>query len=180
MKTPAQRHAGAQSRTFIVRDARPDEQAAVRGLTLRAYAEFASVMDPTSWAGLEGAVRAALASDAPADRIVAEDRGTLIGSVMLYRPHADAYGDLTRAVDCPEVRLVAVAPEARGRGVARALVDECIRRARAWGAAALGLHTSRSMRAAMALYARMGFERTPATDFQPPGAELVEGYRLML
>ena len=152
----------------------------MRELTLRAYAEYASIMDSTTWAGLDAAVRAALASEAPADCIVAEDRGALIGSVMLYPPKADAYGDLTRAVAYPEVRLVAVAPDARGRGVARALMDECIRRARTWGATALGLHTSGSMSAAMALYARMGFERTPETDFQPPGAELVEGYRLAI
>ena len=180
MTRPAHPDATSTTRTFIIRDARPGERAAVRQLTLQAYAEFESIMDPTSWAELDGAIRGALASDAAANCIVAEDGGRLIGSVMLYPAKADAYGDLTRAVDCPEVRLVAVAPEARGRGVARALMEECIRRARAWGAAYLGLHTSRSLRAAMALYARMGFERDPRTDFQPPGAELVEGYRLKL
>lgn len=165
---------------FTIRDARPDERAAVRELTLRAYAEFESVMDPVSWAELDGAIRGALASSAPADCIVADDGGKIVGSVMLYPAKADAYGDLARAMDTPEVRLVAVAPESRGRGIARALMEECIRRARGWGAAALSLHTSRSLRAAMALYAGMGFRRTPETDFQPPGAELVEGYRLML
>ena len=180
MATSSDRETHSPSRTFDLRDARPDERAAVRELTLRAYAEFASLMDPTSWAELDGAVRGALASNARADCIVAEEHGKLVGSVMLYPPNADAYGDLARAVDCPEVRLVAVAPEARGRGIARALMEECIRRARSWGATALGLHTSKSMRAAMTLYARMGFERTPETDFQPPGAELVEGYRLRL
>jgi hypothetical protein len=44
----------------------------------------------------------------------------------------------------------------------------------------LGLHTSRSMRDALRLYERMGFVRDTAQDFQPPGAELVEGYRLSL
>jgi ribosomal protein S18 acetylase RimI-like enzyme len=180
MPTPAHPDPSSADRAFTVRDARPDERAAVRDLTLRAYREFESVMDPASWAGLDGAVRAALASTGRADCIVAEERGLVIGSVMLYEPNAAAYGDLAQAVECPEVRLVAVAPEARGRGVARALMEECIRRARARGAEWLGLHTSRSMRTAMALYARMGFERDPRTDFQPPGAELVEGYRLRL
>jgi ribosomal protein S18 acetylase RimI-like enzyme len=78
------------------------------------------------------------------------------------------------------VRLVAVTPDLRGRGIARALVDECIRRARASGATALGLHSSRSMRAAVRLYERIGFVRDPERDFQPPGAELVEGYLLRL
>jgi ribosomal protein S18 acetylase RimI-like enzyme len=80
----------------------------------------------------------------------------------------------------PEVRLVSVAPEARGRGVARALMDECLRRARSSGATAIGLHTSRSMQAAMQMYKRMGFVRVPEFDHQPPGAELVEAYRLEL
>jgi ribosomal protein S18 acetylase RimI-like enzyme len=44
----------------------------------------------------------------------------------------------------------------------------------------LGLHTSRSMRAAVRLYERMGFVRDPEHDFHPPGAELVEGYLLRL
>jgi len=165
---------------FVIRDARPDERAAIGELTLRAYAEYARIMDPVTWAGLEGAIHAALDSDAPAERIVADDHGTLIGSVMLYPPAAKAYGDMLAELSWPEVRLVSVAPEARGRGVARALMEECFRRARLAGATAIGLHTSRSMSAAMALYTRMGFVRVPEFDHQPPGTELVEAYRLAL
>jgi hypothetical protein len=29
------------------------------------------------------------------------------------------------------------------------------------------------------MYERMGFERAPENDFQPPGTELVVGYRLV-
>lgn len=180
MSTPPRADPTTTRRSFVVRDAKSDERGAVRELTLRAYAEFAAIMDPTSWRGLDGAVHRALASDTPADCIVAEDAGTLLGSVMLYAPKSEAYGELAHALEYPEVRLVAVAPEARGRGVARALMEECIRRARARGATAIGLHTSRSMRAAVSLYSSMGFERTPENDFQPAGAELVEGYRLQL
>jgi GNAT superfamily N-acetyltransferase len=165
---------------FVVRDARPNERDAVRDLTLRAYAEYATVMEPDSWAGLAAAVEVALVSSDPMQRIVADDDGTLIGSVLLYPPAVRAYGDLAGAASNPELRLLAVAPEARGRGVGRALVDECIRRARRDGATALGLHTSRSMVTAVQLYRRMGFARAPELDFRPPGAELVEGYRLRL
>jgi GNAT superfamily N-acetyltransferase len=165
---------------LIVRDARADERAAVRDLTLRAYAEYAAVMTPTSWAGLDGAVRAALASDGPVERIVADRGGVLLGSVHLFPAATDAYGALAGRAAYPELRLLAVAPEGRGLGVSRALVDECVRRARRSGAPALGLHTSQSMRVAMAMYERMGFERAPEEDFQPDGAELVRGYRLRL
>jgi hypothetical protein len=36
------------------------------------------------------------------------------------------------------------------------------------------------MATARDLYVRMGFERAPETDFFPPGAEAVEGYRFRL
>ena len=163
-----------------VRDARDDERDVVAALTLRAYAEYATVMAPAAWAGLAGAVRAALAATGDAERIVAVHAGRIVGSVLLYPPEVEAYGDLAKRASWPEVRLLAVAPEARGLGIGRALMDECVRRARRAGASALGLHTSASMRAAMALYERMGFVRSPEHDFQPPGAELVEGYRLPL
>lgn len=163
-----------------VRDARPDERAAVRALTLRAYGEYATTMTPTAWAGLDDAIRTALDSDAPAERMVAECAGALVGSVMLFPPATDAYGSLTAHVPWPELRLLAVAPEARGMGVGQALVEECARRARAAGAAVLGLHSSRSMAAALRMYARLGFVREPAYDFEPEGGEVVEGYRLSL
>lgn len=161
-----------------VRDARPDERAAVRALTSAAYAEYARVMAPSAWAGLEAAVARALADPAPAEQIVAERGGALLGSVLLYPPAADAYGGLTGGAPWPEVRLLAVSPDARGLGVGRRLMDECVRRARVAGAPALGLHSSRSMRAAIGLYGRMGFVRAPEHDFHPPGAEVVEAYRL--
>ena len=164
----------------IIRTATVDERAAIRDLTLRAYSEYSEIMDPASWSGLSQAIADALASDAPVERIVAEDDGRIVGSAMLYAPETDAYGTLASASAAPEIRLVAVAAEARGRGIAKALVEECIRRARAQGANEVGLHTSRSMRAAMAMYANLGFVRAPDRDFQPPGAELVEGYRLRL
>ena len=164
----------------IIRDATDGERAIVRELTLRAYAEYAEIMEPASWSGLSQALAAALASDGPVERIVADDDGRIVGSAMLYAPETDAYGALVSASAAPEIRLVAVAPEARGRGIAKALVEECIRRARSQGAREVGLHTSRSMRAATAMYAALGFVRAPERDFQPPGAELVEGYRLRL
>ena len=164
----------------IVRDARDDERSAVRALTLRAYAEYAAVMAPEAWEGLERAVRAALLASGPAERIVAERGGALVGSVLLYPAATDAYGGLAGPASWPELRLLAVAPEARGLGVGGALVRECVRRARRMGARELGLHTSETMAVARAMYRRMGFVRAPEHDFRPDGAELVEGYRLPL
>jgi ribosomal protein S18 acetylase RimI-like enzyme len=59
-------------------------------------------------------------------------------------------------------------------------MEECIRRARAAGAAALTLHTTDMMRVAMGLYERMGFERATDLDFAPAPEITVKGYRLAL
>jgi ribosomal protein S18 acetylase RimI-like enzyme len=165
---------------LTVRDAAPGERGAVRALTLGAYAEYAAVMAPGAWAGLDQAIRAALDADAGAACIVAERGGALAGSVLLFPPASDAYAGLAGPPRWPELRLLAVDPAARGLGVGEALVRECARRARAAGAPALGLHTSASMAAARRMYARLGFVRAPEYDFRPGGAELVEGYQLPL
>jgi len=138
------------------------------------------IMDPTSWAALSGAIDAGLSSDQEMERIVAVDGHEIVGSALLLPPSEDAYEGFGVRVTAPEVRLVAVDPAARGRGVARALMDECLRRARASGATESGLHTSRSMKAAIRMYEGMGFERAPENDFQPPGTERVVGYRRRL
>lgn len=165
-------------RRVLIRDARADEREAVRALTMAAYAEYAAIMEPSAWDGLRGAMLAGLATEQPVERIVAELDGELVGSVMLYPPAVSAYGDLGGSAAAPELRLLAVAGSARGLGIGRALVDECVRRARRTGADALGLHTSKSMRVAIGMYERMGFVRAPEHDFRPPGGELVTAYRL--
>lgn len=167
-------------RDIVIRDARADELPAIAELTRLAYREYATIMTPPAWAGLSSAIENALASDQSVQRIVAEENGRIVGSAMLYPPAANAYGDDVHSVSWPELRLVSVATEARRRGIARSLVNECVRRARAAGATEIGLHTSHSMQAAMRMYRSMGFERAPEHDFQPPGAELVEAYRLKL
>ena len=163
-----------------IRDARADERAAIRELTLAAYAEFATIMAPTAWAALRQALLAGLEAEGAVERIVAEQDGVLVGSVLLYSPTANAYGNAVARAGWPELRLLAVGPAARGQGVGRALVEECMRRAQRAGASALGLHTSESLRAAIRMYERMGFVRAPEGDFQPSGAELIMAYRLML
>lgn len=165
----------------VIRDARPEERVAIQALTLAAYGEYATIMEPAAWAGLENALHGALATEDEVERMVAVDGdGALLGSVLLWPPAADAYRGAAARAPWPELRLLAVAPEARGRGIGEALVAECARRARRMGAAELGLHTSRSMAAAVRMYERLGFVRAPEFDFRPSGGELVVAYRLPL
>ena len=163
-----------------IRDARADERATIQALTLAAYAEYAAIMAPTAWAALRQALLTGLEAEGAVQRIVAELDGELLGSVLLYSPTENAYGNAVAGTGWPELRLLAVASAARGQGVGKALVEECMRRAQRAGATELGLHTSESLRTAIRMYERMGFVRAPASDFQPSGAELIMAYRLPL
>lgn len=163
-----------------VRDARPDERDVIRELTLLAYAQYATIMAPSAWAGLREGILAALATDSGARQIVADRDGAIVGSVLLFPPSTDAYGGNGPRALWPEIRLLAVGPVTRGLGVGRLLVDECIRRSRTSGADAIGLHTSPSMREAIRLYESVGFTRNPAFDIHLEGSEPIQAYRLSL
>ena len=67
-----------------------------------------------------------------------------------------------------EVQRLAVAADARGRGVGRALVEECVARSRAAGDLRLVLWTQPTMTSAHRLYERIGFERRPDRDTADP------------
>ena len=159
---------------------RDTERDAAREVTLAAYEEYAAIMPQPLWTGYRRHVLATLDAGGPADRIIAERQGVIVGSVLLFPPAANAYTGAAGGAEWPEVRLLAVLPAARGHGIGAALMAECVRRARIAGAAALGLHTTDMMQAAIRLYERMGFVRTPDLDFSPAQGILVKGYRLDL
>jgi len=167
--------------SVLLRDAADEDSNAIRAITLAAYAQYEKAMPETVWAGFSRQLSATLNGDTPAQRIVAEEAGSVVGSVYLYPADANAYAGAAAGMGCPEVRLLAVRPEMRGRGIARALMEECATRARRAGASALGLHTTAVMRDAIRLYERMRYVRVPEFDFTPPvGGVLVTAYRLDL
>jgi predicted N-acetyltransferase YhbS len=166
---------------LTIRSARAADRAAIEVVTLAAYEQYAAVLPAPLWTGYRQNIVTTLAAAEPSTVIVAEATGALVGSVLLIpaggtmaAPGLAAAAPLAE----PELRLLAVAPAGRGRGVGRRLVEECMRRSRAAGARAITLHTTDMMEVAMALYQRMGFARAPEIDFRPAPTMLVKGYRL--
>ncbi|HEX9697664.1 MAG TPA: GNAT family N-acetyltransferase [Actinomycetota bacterium] len=78
------------------------------------------------------------------------------------------------------MRLLAVHPGARGRGLGRTLTEGCLERGRAAGRDWFGLHTTRLMNVARQMYERMGFERFPENDIPITPTFTVVAYRLKL
>ena len=163
-----------------IRDARPGDGDRIREVTLAAYEEYAAQM-PELWEGYRQNIVATLARVEPAEQIVAERDDTIVGTVLLYPPRrVRPPGGESMEMPWPEVRLLAVAPAARGQGIGAALMQECVRRARGSGSGALTLHTTDLMRTAMRMYERMGFVRAAELDFHPAPGLTVKGFRLDL
>ncbi len=166
--------------TLNIRDARPSDRTRALEVTLSAFQEYAALI-PSRWEGYRENIRETLSHPEPAEQILAEQDGILMGSVLLYPAETPSESeDAAETRDWPEVRLLAVAPEARGRGIGAALMRECIDRARRSGAAFLTLHTTDMMQVAMRMYEKMGFVRSSELDFRVDDEALVKAYRLDL
>jgi len=97
---------------------------------------------------------------------IAEMDGEPVGSVFVVKQ--------SRAV--AKLRLLIVDPKARGRGLGKRLVGECIAFARARGYRKLVLWTQSNLAAARAIYAKAGFERVKQQPHQEFGVKLVGEY----
>jgi GNAT superfamily N-acetyltransferase len=161
-----------------LRDARETDRHAIQSVTLAAYEQYASQMNGI-WELYRTNILETLANVKPAEQIVAETKDGIVGTVLLYpagtQLHAPDGTSVT--LPLPEIRLLAVIPSARGRGIGQALMQECLRRARQSGATAITLHTTDMMNVAMRMYERIGFVRAPALDFTPAPGRVVKGYR---
>jgi ribosomal protein S18 acetylase RimI-like enzyme len=155
---------------LIVRDARPGELAEVGDLRVTAYRAGAFLSPESRY---EPTLRA-LGADGNGTVLVAvaSDHSRILGTVMLqYWPRA---GQVVTGPDEAEIRALAVAPDARGRGTGSGLLRAVIGRAVQRGLRHLVLVTEPEMQTAHHLYRREGFRRLPDRDWSPhPGAILL-------
>lgn len=138
-----------------VRDALPTELPAVRRLVTEAYAEFEPRLTAPNWATMTGNIAKVVDAGAAGDLLVALLDGRVAGTVTYLAPGPKDYRRVPQ--EWAVVRVLAVDPALRGRGVARALTEECLNRARRDRAPVVGLHTAEMMTAARTLYERVGF-----------------------
>jgi ribosomal protein S18 acetylase RimI-like enzyme len=160
---------------IVVREAQPEEFAALGEITVAAYRAVGEVDD-----GYVAELRdvATRARAVPILAAVDEETGRLLGTAT-YVPGPGPYHE-GEFGDSASMRMVAVAPDAQGRGVGRRLVEACLDRARAAGTTAMTLYTRPKMTAAHHLYESLGFRRVPELDWEFEPGEWLLAYRLDL
>jgi ribosomal protein S18 acetylase RimI-like enzyme len=156
-----------------IREALPEEFPEVGETTLRAYVAGAGASEPYRPRLLDVAGRAESCTV-----LLAVD-GAVLGTVTYVPGPGTPLSEFADG-DAAGMRMLAVDPDARGRGIGRALAEACIERARRDGRRRLVIHARPEMAAARHIYEALGFRRDPARDFEPlPGVALL-GYVLDL
>jgi ribosomal protein S18 acetylase RimI-like enzyme len=137
----------------MLRDYVSTDAEALSSVALAAFEQFRSSY--SDWAPMADAV-----SKMPSlagEIIVAEDQGQIIGGVAYVGPHKPKASFFD--IGWPIIRMLVVAPAARGKRIGRLLTDECISRARRDGSPIIALHTTPIMTVALPMYLRMGFTK---------------------
>ena len=157
--------------TIEVREALPEEYPEAGAVTALAYREFARPGED-DWHEYLDRIADVAERAQRTTILVAVEGGRILGSATLEL--IDRVEEEGRELDREEahVRMLGVDPAARGRGVARALMEGCFEMARGAGKTFVTLHTTARMEAAQRMYESLGFERSEDRVF-PDGFVLL-------
>lgn len=158
----------------MIRPADPAELPAVGDLRVEAYLADGYLTEASFYVD----VLRSLGADGNGEVLVALDDGGVVGTVMLQT--SGQHGEIIHSSSEAEIRALAVAPHARGRGIGRALIEAVTKLARERGVRHLVLLTQPEMLTAQHLYGEAGFTRLPSRDWIPvPGVSLLAFGRVL-
>ena len=165
--------------TLQFRIAESHEHSAVAQVILESYAEYGPLIPADAWERYAQSILDVRSRMTESELLIAVEDGEIVGSATFYparlkRTQSEWPSEWTGA------RLIAVLPERRGRGIGKAIVEECIHISRDQNAAAFALHTTPYMELARGMYERMGFVRVPEYDFHPRPEMTVMAYKYEL
>ena len=138
-----------------IRNYRASDADDLNRIAVAAFSQFQDSYE--DWPAMRAIVSKASALNDTGEVVVAESDGRLVGGVAYVGP------DVAKAPffdqTWPVIRMLVVDPDCRGKGIGRALTDECIARAQRDRAPIIALHTSPIMTVALPMYLRMGFSK---------------------
>lgn len=161
--------------SLLIRPVAKNEFELVGDLTAAAYEGLAGFVNANGYVDelrdVAGRVR-------DAEVFVADVEGKVVGGITFV---GDSASPLSEWDDegAAGIRMLAIAPEAQGKGLGRKMTQFTIDRSRALGKQRMLLHSADIMHSAHRLYGSMGFVRSPEMDFSVGPVKLL-GYRLEL
>src|SRR5580693_9734835 len=149
---------------MLYRKAELNDVPSLRELGLASYGRLKNNLTPENWKKMESVITSdqtfpVLVSDCHS--FVCEENSRLLGMAFLVPS-----GNPTKiySSDTSYIRMVAVHPDADGKGIAQALTKLCIDKAKETGEKTIMLHSAEIMYAARHIYEKAGFKKVRLLD----------------
>ena len=139
-----------------LRTATPSDYKEIAQISVAAYHEYAKVLSAENWQRMQQNLLNVEHTAEVADFIVAEIENKIVGAIAYYPPGKSnpKYFNSQWA----SLRLLAVDPQHRRKGIGKLLTNEGIERAKD-NAKAIALYTSEAMTVAQKMYGSLGFKQ---------------------
>ncbi|MDN3016906.1 GNAT family N-acetyltransferase [Paenibacillus sp. BSR1-1] len=165
---------------IIIDELVEDEKETVRNLLVESYQQYeGAYTNPQVWEAYLKNIKESVDNPDVEKILIAKSDDKILGTLQLFLSSEKAYQRPELQIFSPIVRLLAVHPEARGRGVAQELLKASLDFAKSQGVDKLYLHTGDKMQKAVRLYEWLGFKRDHTKEFMNNDI-LVKCYRFDL
>jgi GNAT superfamily N-acetyltransferase len=165
---------------IIIDEIKEEEKEKVRHLLVESYQQYAhTYTNQESWKEYLVNIKASVDNPDVDKILVAKSGQQILGTLQLFESSEKAYQRPELYIFSPIIRLLAVHPTARGRGVAQELLKAGADYAKSKGATQLYLHSGDRMAKAIRLYEWLGFKRDQSKEFMNNDI-LVKCFRLDL
>jgi GNAT superfamily N-acetyltransferase len=173
-----------EKQTYIVRNANPDEFSVIGKLMVEVYSQldgFPKEAEQPNYYKMLANV-GDLTQKSETELLVAVSPLGKIAGAVVYFGDMKQYGSggtATLETNAAGFRLLAVSPDARGKGIGKLLTHACIKKAKDGKLNQMIIHTTKAMQTAWGMYEAIGFKRSEDLDFKQ-GELPVFGFRLQL
>jgi GNAT superfamily N-acetyltransferase len=154
------------TKQIIIEELVEEEKEAVRRLLVESYQQYEhEYTNPHQWEDYLANIKASVDNPDVKKILIAKNNVNILGTLQLFESSEKAYQKPELQIFSPIIRLLAVHPQARGRGVAQELLKAGLHFAKSQGANKLYLHTGDKMQKAIRLYEWFGFKRDQTKEF---------------
>lgn len=169
---------------YTVRQARPEEFSVIGQLMVDVYSRLEGFPKQTEQPGYYSMLEniGEITKKPHTELLVAVSSEGKIDGAVVYFSDMSSYGSggtATSEKNASGFRLLAVSPDARGKGIGKLLTLACIEKAKKDGNQQVIIHSTEFMRVAWKMYENMGFKRSEDLDFMQEQLP-VFGFRLFL